>query len=98
MIVTSLSSEDFLNLLPAISEELKLIRKELGDKMFKIDKMQYPPHMRDLIRTASANSLASPATRTRVLEQLVAKGTLKPLSDIQKHSVNTIMFCDLLPK
>jgi len=98
MIVTSFSSEEFLNLLPAISEELKVIRKEIGDEIFKIDKPHYPAHMQDLVRTASTNSLASPASRTRVLEQLVTGGTLKPLTENQKHSVNTIMFCDVLPK
>jgi hypothetical protein len=34
----------------------------------------------------------------RVLEQLIAAGTLKPLTASQKLSVNTIMFCDVLPE
>lgn len=40
-----------------------------------------------------------PKTITEIaLAQLVAEKILKPLSDSQKTSVNTIMFCDMLPK
>ena len=97
MLVTSLPREEFTNLLPAITDELKVISKELDEKTLNTVKHYYPAHMQDLVRMQYVNNLSSISIRTRVLELLLENGTLKPLTDAQKHSVNTILFCDMLP-
>ena len=98
MIVTALSQNDFCNMLPAMPETLKSAGKELDAEIYKINKKLYPSHMQDLCRAQSQNCLSNNSVRTRVLEQLTSTGMLKPLTEHQKHSVNTIMFCDVLPK
>ncbi|MDR0443535.1 MAG: sigma-70 family RNA polymerase sigma factor [Treponema sp.] len=98
MIITTMSESEFSGMLPAIPEELKAIGEELDAEIYKINKAQYPAHMQDLCRIVCQNCLSKKGTQTRVLEQLAANGTLKPLTDTQKRSVNTIMFCDVLPK
>jgi len=98
IIISTLSENEFIDLLPAMPEELKTVSKELDEEIFKINKSQYPPRMEDLHRAWSINCMANNETRLHVVEQLVADGTLKPLTDVQKHSVNTILFCDVLPK
>jgi RNA polymerase sigma factor (sigma-70 family) len=98
MIITTLSENEFLDMLPAMPEELKNVSEELDEVIYKVEKTQYPPHMQDLCRAWCQNCLSHNEIKTRVLEQLLTDGILKPLTDIQKCSVNTIMFCDVLPK
>ena len=96
--ICALSHDKFNDMLPKIPEELKPLSRELDAELLKINKTQYPPHMQDLCRSWSNGSLSGNGIRMRVVEQLAADGTLKPLSDVQKCSVNTILFCDILPK
>jgi len=98
MVITALSKEKFSNLLPVMPEALRTVSDELDAQIFAINKANYPPHMQDVCRSWCKECLSKNAIRTHVLEQLAAAGTLKPLSAAQKHSVNTIMFCDTLPK
>ena len=97
MLVSSDSPDKFNAFLPGIPEELKALSEKFDEEIYKVAKTQYPPHMQDYVRSWHTGFSSSEITM-RVVEQLVADGTLKPLSDVQKHSVNTIMFCDVLPK
>ena len=98
MAVAALSADEYANLLPEASNELKTISEELDSKFFDIKKQLYPAHMQELIRMNNSNILGQNGIRTRVLELLLTEGTLQPLTDEQKRSVNTILFCDTLPK
>lgn len=98
MVVITYSRHDFIALLPAISDELKTVGEELDEKIFNTIKSLYPAHMQNYMRELYANCLSSTDVRTRVLELLYENGTLKPLTDAQKRSVNTIMFCNRLPE
>jgi len=91
------SMQDFLTILPPIPEELIKEGEKLDAEIFKTIKMTYPEHMQKLCRVRCTNSLSGIEIRTRVLEQLAASGILKPLTEEQKQSVNTIMFCNVLP-
>jgi hypothetical protein len=97
LIVTTLPKNDFLNLLPAIPDELNSLREEFDAESFRIHKTQYPQRMHELCRMFFTDCFANYDTRMRVLEQLSANRILKPLTDTQKLTVNTIMFCDVLP-
>jgi hypothetical protein len=92
-----LSKDDFTNKLPAISDEIRAVCKEVDNEVFAIRKVHYPPHMQELCRIRFSDNLALDENRVRILEQLTAAGTLKPLTAAQKLSVNTILFCDTLP-
>ena len=97
IVVSGNSKDDFKAILtPPV--EFKAIGDEFDAEMLKISKAQYPPHMQDLCRMWNSNCLSDQKMAAYVLELLVADGTLKPLTDVQKRSVNTIMFCDVLPE
>jgi RNA polymerase sigma factor (sigma-70 family) len=98
IIVTTLSQNEFTDMLPAIPDELKAVCEEVDKEVFKIIKAHFPPHMQELCRIRLANCMARNDNRVRVLEQLIASGVLKPLTASEKLSVNTIMFCDTLPE
>jgi len=94
--VAALSTDEFANLLPEIPNELKAASEELDDKVFDIKKQLYPAHMQEIIRMNNSNILAQNGIRMRVLELLFADGVLQPLTNEQKRSVNTILFCDAI--
>ena len=97
MIVTTLTLDDLLNTLPPIPKHFSSLNYELGNKLFKISKSQYPEHKQGLCRAFYQNALASPDILTRVLQISLKNGLLKPLSECQKKTVNMIMFSDVLP-
>ncbi len=92
-----LEENDFTRGLPGITDELKAISDEFDHEMYELQKVTYPSHMQKLCKAWTTNCLSGAGMRTRVLEQLQEKGILKPLTDIQKRGVNTLMFCDALP-
>ena len=97
--VISASHEELNAALPEPPKVLKKASKEFDEEMANTHTTEYPAHMQELHRAMSANNCMSDQNFvTYVLKLLVDDGTLKPLSDTQKQSVNTIMFCDTLPK
>jgi len=98
MIVFKESENDFRSLMPVPPEELKKVGDEFDSEMLKINKPQYPAHMQELCRMWNSNCLANQDLIAYIFEILVNDGSLKPLTDNQKYSVNTIMFCNTLPK
>ena len=98
MLTTTLPYSEFTALLPAMPEELMAVSEKLDGEVYQMMKRYYAPHMHDLVRMRFVNSLGRNGICTRVLELLLENGTLKPLTSAQKRAVNTIMFCDTLPK
>jgi RNA polymerase sigma factor (sigma-70 family) len=98
MIVAAKCEADFRAMLPAVPEEFNAVGEEFDAEVYKLDKSQYPAHMQDLYRAWCTNCLANQDMIAYVFELLLADGALKPLTEAQKHSVNTILFCDTLPK
>ena len=98
MIVCAASKEEFIAALPEMPEELKELSEQFDDEIYRIEKTLFPAHIQDLVRAWTTNSFARNGIKTHVLEQLFAEGALKPLTDAQKRSVSTIMFCDALPE
>ena len=96
MIISANSESDFTKFLPGMTAELKAIGDELNAEILKLETV--PAHMQDLHRASCSNSLCDQNMVAYVFELLVEDGTLKPLTDAQKQSVCTIMFCDTLPQ
>ena len=97
MIVVSPSANKLIDFLPEMPAKLKTESKNLDKEIFEIEKTLYPKRFHDLCKAWNSNKLSSTDIRTRILEQLVENNLLKPLTDEQKMSVNTIMFAETLP-
>jgi hypothetical protein len=98
IIVTTNSKDEFESLLPGMTDELKKAGEELDKEIFAFEKAQIPAHMHDLHRAWTSNCLSDQDMIAYVYDLLIDDGTLKPLTDAQKLSVNTIMSCDTLPE
>jgi len=94
MVVSSKPWDELIAALPAPPENFKQISDELGKAVYDLAKDKFPPHIRELHRLRYSNCLSEQDFVTYVLAQLIDDGVLKPLTDVQKASVNTIMFCD----
>jgi RNA polymerase sigma factor (sigma-70 family) len=88
----------FVSLLPAPPEDFKILSEEFDKEVQRADAYHCPEHMRELHRLCNSNCLCDQNLIAYVFELLLKDGTLKPLTETQKKSVNTIMFCDTLPK
>ncbi|MCL2064156.1 MAG: sigma-70 family RNA polymerase sigma factor [Candidatus Cloacimonetes bacterium] len=93
IVVISMQREDFINLLPEVPENIKAKCHELTAQINKIYEKHYPKHIQE-VATGLHFLLHCRSVVLRILEQLLETGTLKPLSENQKQSVNTIMFTD----
>jgi len=98
IVVTTNSENDVKSLLPAMPDELKTSSEEFDREVYNLQKSQYPAHMQDLYKAWCTGCMSNQDLVAYVVELLLDDGTLKPLTDVQKHSVNTILFCDVLPK
>ena len=98
VVVTTLSKEELLNLLPAISDELLALNDQLGQQIYETAKSQYPPHIRPIFQALCKNALASSDVVVRVLGQCLSDGILHPLKECQRQTVNMIVFCDVMPQ
>ena len=97
IVISNLSLDKFEAMLPDIPDSLKSIGEELDEEIFQERKAIFASHIQDMGRALTLNSLAGSNIRIAVLEQLLHQNILKPIKKNQKLSVNTIMFCDLLP-
>ena len=98
IIIAENSFKGFLDLLPGMSDELKAISEEFDKEVRELDKDNCPPRMKDLNKAWTAGNMCDQNLIAYVFELLLDEGVLKPLTDAQKLSVNTVMFCDTLPK
>ena len=97
MVVTTLSSEELINYLPPVPENILDLQPKLTSEIFDTIKAQYPDRMQDLCYAICQNALNSNDMITRILHQCLVDGVLKPLTDVQRKTVNAIMFSDVLP-
>ncbi len=87
-------SNNFIKLLPAYPENMIRNIKSKLHLMYESEKMYYPKHMHKLVEYYSSMNF----NRIMVLDELVKRGILKPLTEKQRKGVMTIVFCDTLPK
>ena len=84
------SFDSIYKLLPDVTDEIREINDKYSDELFEVIKDSYPKHMQDLQKAHCANPLCRMSMR--VVESLLADGTLKLPNDDQKHGLNTIMY------
>ena len=98
IVVSANSANDFKSILPEMTDELKALSEEFDREVYNLEKGKYPAHMQDLYKSGCTGCMCNQNLIAYTFEILLADGTLKPLTDAQKFSVNTILFCDTLPK
>lgn len=74
-----------------ISEDLKAYSAALDEKIYAQQKDRFPQHILPIIRGYSACSLCTPTLIPRLIEEMLNRGMLKPLTEVQKQSVFTVM-------
>jgi len=90
--VIEMKPQDFIKIMPNCSTKILNKGKKLDDLIYQINKQQIPPHLHDLCRVMSYNTLSSTKMRVMILDELIKNGTLAPLKTEQKATVNMIMF------
>ena len=75
-----------------VTEELVKFAKSIDDELFELQKTAYPEHIRPIAKTVfCTGTLGSPMLIPRCVEKLLEKGELKPLTDIQRKSVFSVL-------
>ncbi|MDR1630428.1 MAG: sigma-70 family RNA polymerase sigma factor [Oscillospiraceae bacterium] len=74
-----------------VPQSIFALGKELDANRFRLEKDRHPPHMRPLVRHYNSDSLSSSAMVPHVVEAMLERGMLQPLTERQKKSVFTIM-------
>ena len=92
MIVSTLSKEKFLNLLPSMPDDFFDLKKQLSDELFDLCKSQYPDHKQELAGAYYRNIFSSGEMIMRIIDNLLKTGVLKPLTENQRKTVNMMMF------
>ena len=92
MIVSKISPDELLKSLPNIPDEFYDLNNELYNEIYNLCQSCYPEHLDGLVSAFYQKSLSSCEIVKRVLGYLLQHNTLKPLTDIQKKTVNMIMF------
>lgn len=85
---------DFYKLLPAYPDNMIDYVKEKTRMIYQLVKKYYPKHMHKLVEYYSGMSI----DKIMVLDELLERGVLKPLTEEQQKGVMTIVFSDSLPK
>lgn len=80
-------------MLPAYPDNMIRNVKEKAHIIYEIEKKYYPKHMYKLVEYYSNLRIS----KIMILDELVERGVLKPLTEAQMKGVMTIVFCDALP-
>ena len=90
-------AEDFFDKIPELDEKFK---KQFADYAFEYAQIiarDYPPQMRDLIFSWTAEGFISNVVALMVMDILYGNGTFRALTAREKITSNLILFTDVLP-
>lgn len=90
-------SEEFFAKIPKLDEKIK---KQFANYAFEYAQTvanDYPPQMRDLFFSSSANDFIGNEVALMVMDILYSNGTFQPLTEREKITSNLILFTDILP-
>ena len=93
-----LSDSAFANAIPEGGEEMAALADELAEEIYKLTRALLPEHMHPLCKAYSKVHFRGNGIRMRVIEQLVADGTLKLPTKQQAAGLSTILWTDVLPE
>lgn len=75
---------------PALPEEIKAYAKDFDDRLYELLKDLYPAHIRPICRMYCTNALAEGDFVPYLIEKMLERGILKPLTELQKKSVFSV--------
>ncbi len=87
------SSNELISLLPVYPDSMISSVKEKFKLIYDIEKKYYPKHMHKLVEYYANFSI----NKIMVLDELLERGVLKELTEVQKKGVMTVVFSDALP-
>lgn len=76
---------------PALPEEIKAYAKSFDDRLYELLKDLYPAHIRPICRMYCTNALAEGCFIPYLIERMLERGMLKPLTALQKKSVFSVL-------
>ncbi|MDE6030012.1 MAG: sigma-70 family RNA polymerase sigma factor [Oscillospiraceae bacterium] len=75
-----------------IPQEIERLSKQMDDEAFAALKNNYPEHMHTVLKNMTCtNVIGGSQMVPRVVEKMLEKGMLKPLTDIQRKSVFSVL-------
>lgn len=87
-------TEDLKRLLrdkaPALPGEIRAYAKSFDDRLYELLKELYPAHIRPICRMYCTNALAEGDFVPYLIEKMLERGMLKPLTELQKKSVFSV--------
>ena len=75
-----------------VSDEIKALCKKTDAEFYAFNRSRHPAHMHPVLKEWYTNVLGAMTMLPRLIERLLEKGLLSPLTDIQKKSVFSVMF------
>ena len=97
IMVMKSSPNEFFSKLPSLDEKLKRTFADYALEQATLIAKDYPPQMRDLVVSGTANKFIDGVVALMVMDILYENGTFRPLTEEEKITANLIMFCDKLP-
>lgn len=79
--------DDLMQEYVKVSEEVTKYSKEVDEQVFDYMKDKYPKHILPIVKSYSTNCLSDGLMVPYVIEEMLERGMLKPLTDLQKKSV-----------
>jgi RNA polymerase sigma factor (sigma-70 family) len=83
--------------IPAFPAAMRSKLENLAERRFEARKQLYPPRMYDLAY-AYCQNVIEPGTITMLLDRMIREGELPDFTDIERVTLNLIMFSDKLPE
>lgn len=77
----------------SVPAEIKEYSAQYDNKIYEINKKNYPPQMQELVQAYSKGCLMSEQIIPRVINVLLKKGLLQPITPQQKKAVLSVMVC-----
>lgn len=74
-----------------LSDEVTAYYKAVDKDMYEYEKDKYPPHIQPIVRLYNTNNLSGGHFISYLVEEMLNRGMLKPLTDLQKKCVFSIM-------
>ena len=96
-VIISMTPDELNDILPPIPNQLLILKEDLDEKVYNLVKNLHPKQVAEQTDLLYKCFISKNEIIARVLEQLLLNGDLKPITDIQKKTVNMIMFSPTHP-
>lgn len=77
----------------SVPEEIAEYGKKLDDRQYQIDEKHFPEHIRPIIKLFDTDILSGGVQAVYVIEEMLERGMLAPLTETQKNAVFSVLIC-----